>query len=227
MYWFAIALAPAIAMVWFFYARNAYRPERKALVTLLFVMGGVSALGALVLNHLVEKYTLLWAEAPEPLHRVLFWIFGMGLNEEFAKMVPLLVLLYPRRDFRTPYQGLLGAATVALGFAAVENLFYLERYGTMTLLIRSILTVPAHAFFTIPMGVMMAYARNAADEWGRYRWLLGGLTVSVAFHGVYDVWLSLGSSSMEYVAYLQVVLMGVLALRLMRLPPFPPREEPS
>lgn len=225
MYWFAIALAPAIALVWFFYARNAYQPARKSLITLLFLAGGLSALGALALNHLVEKYTELWAGAPELSHRLLFWLFGVGLNEEFAKMAPLLLFLYPRRDFRTPYQGLLGAATVALGFAAVENLFYLERYGTLTLLTRSILTVPAHAFFTIPMGVMMAYARHAEGERRRYLWLLGGLAISVGFHGLYDIWLSVGGSWLEWLAYLQVVLMGLLALRLMRLPPFPPREE--
>jgi RsiW-degrading membrane proteinase PrsW (M82 family) len=227
MYWFAIALSPAIALVWFFYARNAYTPERKLLVTMLFLVGGLSALGALALNHSLEKYTQLWSGAPELSHRLLFWVLGVGLNEEFAKMAPLLLLLYPRRDFRTPYQGLLGAATVALGFAAVENLFYLERYGTVTLLTRSVLTVPAHAFFSIPMGVMMAYARNARRERTRYLWLLGGLGVSVAFHGLYDVWLSIGAAWLDWIAYLQVVLMGVLALRLMRLPPLPPREEPS
>ncbi len=226
MYWVAIALSPAIALVWFFYVRNAYTPARKTLITLLFLAGGGSALGALVLNHMVEKHTLLWANAPELSHRILFWLFGVGLNEEFAKMVPLLLLLYPRRDFTTPYQGLLGAATVALGFAALENLFYLERYGTVTLLTRSVLTVPAHAFFSIPMGVMMAYARHARWEPARYLWLLGGLAVSVAFHGGYDVWLSMGVGWLEWVAYGQVVLMGLLALRLMRLPPPAWAEEP-
>ena len=47
MYWFAIAMSPAIALVWFFYARNAYRPERKSLIAFLFVLGGFSALIAL------------------------------------------------------------------------------------------------------------------------------------------------------------------------------------
>ncbi len=227
MYWVAIALSPAIALVWFFYARNAYTPARKSLVTLLFIAGAGSALGALVLNHMVEKYTMLWANAPDATHRVLFWLLGVGLNEEFAKMAPLLLFLYPRRDFTTPYQGLLGAASVALGFAALENLFYLERYGTVTLLVRSVLTVPAHAFFSIPMGVMMAYSRHARGEAARFFWLLGGLVVSVAFHGLYDVWLSVGVEWLEWVAYAQVVLMGLLAMLLMRLPPPPERTAPA
>ena len=211
MYWFAIA------MVWFFYARNAYKPERKMLIALLFVLGGASAMVALGLNHLVEKYTLLWPGAREPAHRMLFWFFGVGLNEEFVKMAVLLVLLYPRRDFTTPYQGLLGAATVALGFAAVENLFYSERYGTITLLTRSVLTIPAHAFFTIPMGVLMARSKRAGSGLAKYLWLVAGLGVAMVFHGSYDIWLTFDQLWINRLAYLQVVLMGLLALRWMRL----------
>jgi RsiW-degrading membrane proteinase PrsW (M82 family) len=227
MYWFAIAMSPAIALVWFFYARNAYRPESKSLIAFLFVLGGFSALIALGLNHLVEKYTQLWPGAPNPQHRMIFWFFGVGLNEEFAKLLPLLVALLPRRDFTSPYQGLLGAATVALGFAAVENLFYLERYGTLTLLLRSVLTVPAHAFFTIPMGVTLAYCKHSPSLSGKYFWMLGGLALSVFLHGLYDVWLSLEDGWWNWLAYLQVVLMGGLALALMRLRPLPNKEEPA
>lgn len=217
----AIALSPAIALVWFFYARNAYTPQRKSLVTLLFLCGGATAFMALLLNHALEKYTALWTGAPELDVRIVFWLLGIGLNEEFAKMVVLLVLLYPRRDFTTPYQGLLGAATVALGFSAVENLLYLERYGTVTLLTRSILTVPAHAFFTIPMGVLMAFSKSETKARHKYFWLLAGLAVSAAFHGMYDIWLSLDSRWLNSLAYLQVILMGVLVLRLMRIGPLP------
>ena len=221
-----IALSPAIAMVWFFYARQVYRPERKGLITGLFLLGFVAGLLALVLNHLVERYTELWAAAPGATERLLFWVAGIGLNEEFAKMLMLLLVLYPRRDFTTPYQGLLGAATVALGFAAVENLFYLERYGTATLLFRSALTVPAHAFFTAPLGVAMAYSKRADSLMGKYLWLVAGLAFAALAHGVYDIWLSLDSPWLNRLAYLHVLLMGAFVLWLMRLRP-PPLPAPQ
>lgn len=227
MYLFAIAIAPAIALVWFFYARQAVDPHRKALITYLFLAGGATAFLALVLNHLVEKYTSLWAGAPELHLRLLFWLVGIGLNEEFAKLVPLLLLLYPRRDFNTHYQGLMGAATVALGFAALENLLYLERYGTVVLLARSMLTVPAHAFFSIPMGVLLYNAKRAETVKGKYGWMVAGLAVSSVFHGTYDIWLSLERPWLNWVAYAQVVLMGLLALRLMNIHTRPAAAEPG
>jgi RsiW-degrading membrane proteinase PrsW (M82 family) len=215
----ALAISPAIALVWFFYARSAYRPERKLLVAALFLLGGASAGFALVLNHLIEKQTQLWAGAPEAWQRILYWTAGIGLNEEFTKMLVLLLVLFPRRDFRHPYQGLLGAATVAMGFAAVENLVYLERYGTATLLVRSLVTIPAHAFFTIPLGMAMANATNVPGLPAKYLWLVGGcgLSASALLHGLYDIWLSLPSEPMQYIAYVQVALMALLTHRLMRL----------
>lgn len=221
---FVIALTPAILMVWFFYARSVYKPEGRTVIALLFLLGFLAGAVALILNHLVEKHTMLWSGAPNPWHRHLYWVIGIGLNEEFAKMLMLLAVLYPRRDFTTPMQGLLGGATVALGFAAVENLFYLERYGTMTLLIRSVLTVPAHAFFTIPLGVAMAFSKRAPSLAGKYVWLMGGLCFSVLAHGLYDVWLALDSVWINRMAYVHVFLLGLFALWLMRLrlPPIAP-----
>jgi RsiW-degrading membrane proteinase PrsW (M82 family) len=213
----ALAISPAIALLWFLYARAAYRPERKTLVAGLFLAGALCAGLALVLNHLIERDTSLWAGAPELSHRLIYWIGGIGLNEEFAKMLVLLVLLYPRKDFAHPYQGLLGAATVSMGFAAVENLVYLERYGTVTLLVRSMFTIPAHAFFTIPLGVTMGYSKRARRVLAKYGWLAGGLAVSALLHGLYDIWLSFPSNAVNSLSYLQVGLMALLTWRLMRL----------
>jgi RsiW-degrading membrane proteinase PrsW (M82 family) len=213
-----IALAPAIGLVWLLYALHASRPENRLLVAALFVLGGASALLALTLNHTVEKYTELWSGAPLLQHRILFWVIGIGFNEELVKLLVLLAVLYPRRGFVTSYQGILGAATVALGFAAVENLFYVERYGTPTLLIRSVLTVPAHACFSIPMGVCLFLSRRAEGVAAKYLWLVLGLATAMAFHGVYNVWLSLDDAWLNRLAYVQVALMAILAVRLLRWP---------
>jgi RsiW-degrading membrane proteinase PrsW (M82 family) len=213
----ALAISPAIALVWFLYARSAYQPERKALVAALFLTGACCAGLALVLNHMIERETALWAGAPLLSHRLIYWTAGIGLNEEFAKMTVLLLLLYPRKDFTHPYQGLLGAATVSMGFAAIENLVYLERYGTVTLLVRSLFTIPAHAFFTIPLGVAMGYSKRVQGVAAKYGLLTGGLAVSALLHGLYDVWLSFPSNAVNSLSYLQVGLMALLTWRLMRL----------
>jgi RsiW-degrading membrane proteinase PrsW (M82 family) len=207
-----IALAPAIGMIWLLSAWNPSGWPGGRLLAALAILGGTSAGLALVLNHAVEKYSALWSDAPQLHLRLMFWVLGIGLNEEFSKLLVLLLMVYPRRQFTAPYQGLLTAGAVALGFAAVENLVYLERYGTPTLLIRSLLTVPAHAGFTIPLGVCLAYARRHDALWGKYLWMVGGLAVAVGFHGVYNIWLSFDQEWLNRIAYAQVVLMQALVL---------------
>jgi len=212
-----IALAPAIAGLWLLAALNRSDWPGRRLLAVLLCLGGASAGLALVLNHAVEKYSALWSDAAEVRLRVLFWVLGIGLNEEFSKLLVLLVLVYPHREFRLPYQGLLAAGSVALGFAAVENLVYLERYGTPTLLVRSLLTVPAHAGFTMPLGVCLAYAQQARTLLRKYLWLAGGLCVAVSLHGMYNIWLSLDGEWLNRAAYVQVLLMLAAAGGLMRL----------
>ncbi|MDH4122307.1 MAG: PrsW family intramembrane metalloprotease [Deltaproteobacteria bacterium] len=210
-----LVMAPALAMVWFFYIQKAVAPQSRRWIAALFVGGILSAGAAFVLNHSIEKYTELHPGA-EAFHlRFMFWAVVVGVNEELAKMLVLLALLYPRKNVNHPYQGLLAAATVALGFAAVENMLYLERFGTFTLLVRSVLTVPAHAFFTIPMGVLMVFARREEDPARKYLWLLAALGSSAALHGMYDAWLSLGEGWVSNLAYVQVGLMALMVWKLM------------
>jgi protease PrsW len=212
-----IALAPAIALLWLIASRNPTQWPGLRMLAILMILGGMSAGLALVLNHAVEKYSALWSDAPEMHLRLMFWVLGIGLDEEFSKLLILLALLYPRREFHAPFQGLVAAGAVALGFAAVENLVYLERYGTPTLLVRSLLTVPAHAGFTIPMGVCLAYARRSDSLVSKYLWLVGGLAAAVSLHGIYNIWLSFDQEWLNRIAYGQVVLMLVLGGVLMRL----------
>ncbi len=75
------------------------------------------------------------------------------------------------------------------------------------------------------MGVLMARSKRAPTSQGKYLWLLAGLAVSVFFHGLYDTLLTVDNTWVNRLSYLQVVLMGVLAWRLMRLRPVPSAGE--
>ena len=211
-----LALAPAVALIWLLLSQSRPEAPSKNRMALLFVLGAVAAAVAMTLNHAVEKHTVLWPGAEFQSQRTAFWLLGVGINEEFAKMLVLLLAAYPRPGFGNPWQGLLAAAAVALGFAATENLIYLERYGTLTLLIRSGLTVPAHACFTIPMGVLMALSRQTPQLLGKYLYLLAALVAAATLHGMYDLWFSFESPWLNNLAYLQVLLQALLAWKLVR-----------
>ena len=226
-----IVLVPGILWGWVFYHAQRYKKVYLPLLLLLFVGGMGSGLLALVLNHAVEKYTLFWPNAlwPQiivfgksiPLLSSGFWFF-VGFNEEFAKLLVLLAVVYPSRHLAEVFDGILYAAVISVGFATLENFYYLDQYGIAVVATRTVITVPAHAFMSVPMGYYVAKSRlllEVADA-TKFRFYLPMLTIiqgwfiSAFLHGLYDFFLSVG---MERTAYLQIVVMGGISIWLSRV----------
>ncbi len=223
-----IVLVPGILWGWVFYHAQRYKKVYLPLLLILFIGGMGCGMLALVLNHAVEKYTLFWAEAPFPqivlfgkpipLFSSGFW-FLVGFNEEFAKLLVLLAVVYPSRHLEEPFDGILYAAVVSVGFATMENFYYLDQFGIAVVATRTVITIPAHAFMSVPMGYFVAKSRLQLDA-SKLRknsfylpmiTVLQGWLISSLLHGFYDFLLSI---KMEREAYLQIVMMGVLSLIL-------------
>lgn len=232
---FILGVLPAIYWMWLFYASNRYKRASVRLLIFLFVGGMLCGFLALTLNHIVEKYTMFWSNAQElvtvlewlpalPLHQLGFW-FMVGFNEELAKLVVLLLLAYPSKDFQEPFDGVLYAAVVAIGFATIENALYVKQYGISILVTRTLITLPIHIFVSVPMGYYMAQSYFSLKQttrpasappkthWPSIRLLLTGWAIAAVLHGSYDAFLSLGVSEW---AYLQLFLMGGMTFYLRR-----------
>ena len=239
-------LAPALLWAWVFYHSQRYKHTHLSLLLVLFIGGFVSGMVALVLNHLVEKYTVFWPGAQQPVEEILglvlpvysvgFW-WMVGVNEEFAKLVLLLLVVYPSKHLEELFDGILYVAVIALGFATVENWFYLEQYGISVIVPRSVITLPAHAFMSVPMGLFVAKSRIILEQKRNERnayfipmlWILVGWLYSTVLHGTFDLLLSL---NFVYVSYALVILMGLQcawfgrrALNNSKLSPLQVRQE--
>ena len=80
---------------------------------------------------------------------------------------------------------------------------------------RAVITLPAHAFMSVPLGYFVAKARlrqlRGADAAAVTRLLLGGWLIAAVLHGTYDLLLSFGFPKW---AYAQIALMGLFSLWL-------------
>ena len=110
----------------------------------------------------------------------------MALIEEFSKYVIVRFWSQPRDDFNEPFDGIIYAVMVSMGFAAVENAFYVLDGGMSIALVRAFTAVPAHATFAIMMGYYMGKAKFSNN---RFKWNLCGLGLAILFHGSYDFFL--------------------------------------
>lgn len=53
-------------------------------------------------------------------------IFAIGPIEEFSKLLPFVVIVLRLKAFDEPMDGIIYASFIALGYAASENLYYLQ-----------------------------------------------------------------------------------------------------
>ncbi len=225
-----IVLVPGILWGWIFYHAQRYKKIYLPLLLILFVGGMSCGFLALILNHAVEKFTLFWPDSSFPtidlfgskipLYGSGFW-FLVGVNEEFSKLLVLLAVVYPSRHLEEKFDGILYAVVVSVGFATMENFFYLDQFGLAVVTTRSVITIPAHAFMSVPMGYFVAKSRMQLDkiEVKKNKYYLPMITVlqgwliSSFLHGLYDFLLSI---KLEREAYLQIIMMGIISFFLGR-----------
>lgn len=124
------------------------------------------------------------------------WAFaGVALVEEAFKYAALRLRAARDRHLDEPFDWIVYAVAVSLGFATLENVLYVVEGGAGVAIARAFTAVPSHALDGTMMGWRLARAhgrRGAAAL--RERAL--ALVEPVAWHGAYD-WLLMLSSEAE------------------------------
>jgi RsiW-degrading membrane proteinase PrsW (M82 family) len=107
--------------------------------------------------------------------------------EELLKWIVLFYFIYHHAEFDEPYDGILYAVAISLGFATVENVMYAMSNQVFfgTLLLRGLLPVSGHALFGVMMGYYLGLAKFT-KQWKSRRILFYSLLIPWFWHGVYD-----------------------------------------
>jgi protease PrsW len=131
------------------------------------------------------------------LEQALHAVFGVALPEEAVKIAAIIAVSARRRPFGDPLDTVVYGAAAGLGFAAYENLAYLEQHAEMwrsLAALRSVLTVPFHGALGVIAGAYLAIARSGTAlganrhhrDWARLSsWVLM-LAGPVALHAAFD-----------------------------------------
>ena len=124
-----------------------------------------------------------------------------GLAEEGVKLAAGYFLIRPYYERRTPRDLILGVAAVALGFALLENVFYVfaaaERWQA-TALSRMATAVPVHALIGLVLGSGLARADAAQRRAIRLALIARAWFIAALLHGFYDFPLMVGSHAPLY-----------------------------
>lgn len=161
-----MGLAPGIFWLWWFYRRDL-EPEPIRHIVVAFVMGALLTIPAVIVQSALEP--LVRSMAPSPVDTwaaVCAAVVIAPISEETLKFLATVFIIHRLDEFDEPMDGIIYGVSVALGFAALENVGYL--FGsfnnglaalTHTAIVRTILSVPAHALFACVWGYALGRAR--------------------------------------------------------------------
>lgn len=176
------AIAPGVSLLTYLYLRDRYAPEPIHMVLRMFVLGILVVVPIMVLQ---RGFQLWLGEGPFSTAFV-----QSALVEEFLKWFVLYHVIYNHTEFDEPYDGIIYAASISLGFATMENVLYAifmpSSFGTQ--IMRALLPVSGHALFGVMMGYYVGKAKFAGSKRKMRLLLLISLLLPILLHGMYD-WL--------------------------------------
>ncbi len=184
MFLLALALAPGAAIALYIYLKDKHEREPLGLLLMSFFYGVLSIFVTLLVSWPLEILTINKEDAAELFADA---FFKVALVEEFSKFIFIRFILFRNKNFNEPFDGIVYAVMVGMGFATLENIVYVYQYGMATGIMRMFTAVPAHACFAVLMGYFIGLAKFNRRK-NLYFTLLALITATV-FHGLYDYFL--------------------------------------
>lgn len=216
------ATAPIVAFLFYIFIRDKYEKEPWQMLLWGLLFG--------VFATFVIYGVGLWVEAAFPLTDLPFGaaFLQAALVEEGVKLLFLLALLARNPHYNEPFDAIVYAVFISLGFAWIENIVYVTHPlwgGVGTALARAVISVPGHGLYAVQMGYWLGEAKFAERKIG---WFLAFM-VPYLYHGWYNYLLLANFPG----AYLFLALLMVLLLisgfrhmaELLKKSPFRPTGE--
>ncbi len=178
--------------VWVLRRYDRWEPEPLKVLLRVGLLGGLlSILPAIIINTTMDHILGLSGFITDPHRRIslgmaLASALFIGINEETWKFLATIRLVKRLPEFDEPIDGMIYAMTVALGFAAVENIEYIVRYGPGVLWSRSYLSVPLHLACGAIWGYGLARARFISKHKSYFTTALPYLLAGAAIHAAFD-----------------------------------------
>ena len=196
---------------------DRWEPEPPRLLIMAFLWGAsVAVLISVALEYLVDHAVGGGQEDKASFATV---AIGAPVVEEAAKGLFLLLMMTGRRrtELNTMTDCLVYAGLTALGFAWLENIFYIasgESLGeTLTIAaLRLVISPFAHPLFTTMLGIGVYFALHQRNILGKLGYLLLGYLAAVVMHGMWNGSALLGANT--YLGVYVLWMMPIFALAI-------------
>lgn len=179
---FTIALAPGFAIVVYIYLKDKHEREPLHLLLISFAYGILSTAVTLAISMPLDF--IIYLREDDVVDQFANAFFKVAFVEEFSKFFFIRFILFRNKNFNEPFDGIVYAVMVGMGFATLENIIYVFNYGFTTGILRMFTAVPAHATFAILMGYFLGKAKFSHQN--KFMYSVAALLIATLFHGAYD-----------------------------------------
>ncbi len=179
------AILPPLYIVYYIYKNDLYEKEPRKVLIKSFFLGCLTVVPALILELTFDEKFFN--------NIFLYSLIGVALVEESSKFVFLRLYNYKKDDFNEPYDGIVYAVIISMGFALVENLFYvLGNHGQeiSVAILRMFTAIPLHATCGVIMGYYFGISKMKNEN--KRNPLLLGLFFPTIIHGLYNYFIFAG-----------------------------------
>lgn len=184
---FILAVTPSLLICQYIFRMDKYEREPRLHLIICFILGVFCTLPAINMEMLGKR--IISADPQNLLRSFLFATFVVSLTEEILKFFALMLYAYPRKEFDEPMDGIVYSVMISMGFAATENILYIQSNpdeAFQIALARAFTAVPAHGLFALIMGYYVGKGKFVSTPNEKLKWILSGISAAILLHGMYD-----------------------------------------
>ena len=204
-----LTILPSILIISYFVYSDKFKEPRGEIIK-IFIYGILITIPAYFLNTYLNAF---WYANFQVSQEIISSFLTAAPVEESLKLSILYFYVYKMKDFNEPIDGIVYGVTVSLGFATLENIYYVyllaDYFDTSSMALaiaRSFSAVPAHAVFGVFMGYFFM----------KYSFIKKGDNLFFAFlipfvlHGCYNLF----TASNFFISLLLILISWIVALKL-------------
>ncbi|MES2023276.1 MAG: PrsW family glutamic-type intramembrane protease [Patescibacteria group bacterium] len=196
-------LVPAIFWLWFWLREDKEKPEPKVILTITFILGMIAVLLVLPIQKLLQVNitSQVWQ------------LVSYASVEEIIKLLAITLLLFHTKYLENPIDWAIYMITVALGFAAMENVLFLIKpfslnqsaVGLLTSQLRFLGSTLLHAVSSGIIGISLGLSFFLSGT-KSFVYAILGIILAIALHTAFNFFImnSNGSDYFKVFAFLWV-----------------------
>jgi RsiW-degrading membrane proteinase PrsW (M82 family) len=177
-----IAILPGLAIALFIYLKDIREPEPYGLLMLSVLFGVIAFFISRGIGYLLHGF--MYEAEGDMTRTVMSAFFITGLLGEGFKFLFLRGFTFYYKNFNQPFDGIVYAVMVGIGFATAQNVLYALNGDTQVDILPMMTSVPANAVYAVIMGFFLGEAKLFRNR----TFLFSALALLLAsfVHGFYD-----------------------------------------